>query len=147
MTVNGQRLSHIAPRVPNLARAKAFYTEVLGCALVRAAPPLVLVNGDGILLGMRGDQAETPRGDRFNPYRVGLDHLALPARHCGALDGLKNTRDAAGVRQNGSEQDALTNASYSSCYDPDGSAWEFSVVDMTQGDRWGPGCADGWKQS
>jgi len=131
--VNVQGLSHIALRVTDLTRAKAFYTEVLGFALVREAPTLVLVSGYGILLGMRGDQAETPRGDRFNPYRVGLDHLALAAPDRGALDGLKNTLDAAGVRHNGIEHDALTNAPYISFYDPDGIAWEFYVLDMARG--------------
>ena len=88
MTVNVQGLSHIALRVTDLARAKAFYTDVLGFALMRDTPTLVLVSGYGILLGMRGDQAETPRGDRFNPYRVGLDHLALAAPNRDALAGM-----------------------------------------------------------
>ncbi len=132
MTLNVRGLSHIGLRVTDLARAKAFYMETLGFQLVREAPTLVLVSGYGVILGMRGDQPETPPGDRFNPYRVGLDHLALAAPDRAALDDLKSALDAAGVHHNGIEQDALTNAPYISFYDPDGIAWEFYVFTMGQ---------------
>ncbi len=130
MALNVRGLSHIALRVTDLARAKAFYTAVLGFQMVQEIPSLVLVSGYGFLLGMRGDAAETPQGDRFNPYRVGLDHLALAAPDRAALDSLKSALDAAGVRNNGIEDDALTHAPFISFYDPDGIAWEFYVFDM-----------------
>ena len=100
----------------------------MGFQLVVDLPTLAAVAGYGIVLGMRGDQEETPRGDRFDPYRVGLDHLALAAPDRAALDGLKATLDAAGVPNNGIEVDAVTNAPYISFYDPDGIAWEFYVL-------------------
>ena len=112
-------LSHIALRVTELARAKAFYTGTLGLQVV--------LEVEGLLLGLRGDDPRTPPGEQFNPYRVGLDHLALAVADRDTLDGLKGTLDAAGVRHNGIEEDPLTQAPYISFYDPDGIAWEFYV--------------------
>jgi len=68
MTLSVRGLDHIALRVTNLARSKAFYTEVLGFEVAVDIPTLVLVTGYGIQLGMRGDEAQTPQGDRFDPY-------------------------------------------------------------------------------
>ena len=126
-------LSHIALRVTELARAKAFYTGTLGLQVVLEVEGLLLVNGYGLLLGLRGDDPRTPPGEQFNPYRVGLDHLALAVADRDTLDGLKGTLDAAGVRHNGIEEDPLTRAPYISFYDPDGIAWEFYVFALPPG--------------
>ncbi len=133
MTLNVSGLNHIALRVTNIARSKTFYTQTLGFEVVMEVPTLLLLNGYGILLGMRGDEAQTLQGDRFDPYRVGLDHLALAAPDRAALDSLKGALDAAGVSHNAIEEDALTHAPYISFYDPDGIAWEFYVFDLPQG--------------
>ncbi len=127
MSLQVRGLSHIALRVTNIARSKAFYTETLGFEVAVDIPTLVLVTGYGIQLGMRGDEAQTPPGDHFDPYRVGLDHLALSVPERGALDGLREALDAAGVRHHGIQENPLSHAPYISFYDPDGIAWEFYV--------------------
>lgn len=85
---------------------------------------IVLVNAGGVLLGMRGGNPETAPDDRFNPMRVGIDHLALAVSDPAALEGLQKQLDAAGVRNNGVEDDTTTGGRYISFYDPDGIAWE-----------------------
>ncbi len=120
-------LGHIALRVTDRARAKACYTGTLGCEVMLEAEGLLLVNGYGILLGMRGDAPPTPRGDRFAPHRVGRDHLALAVADRDTPDRLAVLLNAAGVRHNGSEEDPLARAPYSSFYDPDGIAWQCYV--------------------
>jgi glyoxylase I family protein len=117
-------LSHLALRVTDLARAKRFYAETLGFPVVLEQGDLVLVNAHGVLLGMRGGNPATAPGDRFDPYRVGIDHLALAVADPAALDGLARQLDAAGVRHNGVEDDPTTGGRYISFYDPDGIAWE-----------------------
>jgi len=116
-------LHHIGLRVSNIERAKAFYTSALGFASVLDTDGLSLVGGHGTLLGLRGGAPETPAGDTFSPFRVGLDHVALGVG-AAALESLKASLDAANVRNNGIEHDDLTGASYVSFYDPDGIAWE-----------------------
>ena len=117
-------LHHLAIRATDLRRARAFYVDVLGFEPVLEVDGLIIVNAGGTLLGIRGDAPETPAADRFDPYRVGLDHVALAIPDPGALAALRAQFDAAGVRNNGVEDDALLGAKYISFYDPDGIAWE-----------------------
>lgn len=121
-------LSHVTIRVTDLARAKEFYTRTLGFQQVLEADGLVLVNASGTLLGIRGDAQETQTGDRFDPFRVGLDHLALAVPGADVLPALKAQLDAAGVPNQGVEGDALTGGTYISFYDPDGIAWELYAM-------------------
>jgi len=76
MTVNISGLDHIALRVTNIARSKAFYTETLGFQVAVEIPTLLLVTGYGIQLGMRGDEAQTPTRIK----------LILPRRAQGGVD-------------------------------------------------------------
>lgn len=78
MTVNISGLDHIALRVTNIARSKAFYTATLGFQVAVEIPTLLLVTGYGIQLGMRGDEAQTPKvtistltvwGSTISPWR------------------------------------------------------------------------------
>ena len=128
MAVQTAGWSHIALRVGDLGRAKEFYTQALGFPVVLEAKGLVLVNAGGALLGLRGGAAQTSPDDRFDPYRVGLDHLALAVESADALQSLKSQLDAAAVRNNGIEQDSLTGGMYISFYDPDGIAWELYAL-------------------
>ncbi len=124
MPIHTNGLSHIALRVTDLARAKQFYSEILGFPVMMEFADIVLVNAGGVLLGMRGGNPETAPDDRFNPLRVGIDHLALAVSDPAALEGLQKQLDAAGVRNNGVEDDTTTGGRYISFYDPDGIAWE-----------------------
>ena len=124
MPIHTNGLGHIALRVTDLARAKQFYSEILGFPVMMEFADIVLVNAGGVLLGMRGGNPETAPDDRFNPMRVGIDHLALAVSDPAALEGLQKQLDAAGVRNNGVEDDTTTGGRYISFYDPDGIAWE-----------------------
>jgi len=124
MTIQSGGIGHIALRVTDLSRAKAFYADALGFPVVLENDGLVLVNVHGTLLGLRGAEAPTPADDRFDPFRVGLDHIALTVADSGELDGLKAKLDEASVKNNGVERDELTGGTYIAFYDPDGIAWE-----------------------
>ena len=124
MKLNAHGLSHLGLRVTDLARAKRFYVDTLGCQLVREADGVVLINAYGLQIGLQGADAYSLRDDRFDPFRVGLDHLALAIEDPGILEDLKRNLDLAGVRNNGIEEDPETHDKYISFYDPDGIAWE-----------------------
>jgi len=124
MQLQTNGLSHLALRVTDLARSKQFYAETLGFPIVMEMGDIVLVNANGILLGMRGGNPQTAPDDRFNPYRVGLEHVAFAVADPADLEGMQQQLDAAGVRNNGVEDDASTGGRYISFYDPDGIAWE-----------------------
>jgi glyoxylase I family protein len=124
MQLNAKGLSHLGLRVTDLARAKHFYVDTLGCQLMREAEGVVLINAYGLLIGLQGADAYSSRNDRFDPFRVGLDHLALAVQDASVLEGLQRALDAAGVRNHGVEEDPETHDKYISFYDPDGIAWE-----------------------
>jgi glyoxylase I family protein len=128
MPIQTAGLHHLAIRVTDLARARQFYVETLGFQPVLELSGLIIVNANGTLLGIRGDAPETMRSDKFDPFRVGLDHLALAVSDASALVDLQAQLDRAEVRNNGIEEDAVLGAKYISFYDPDGIAWELYAM-------------------
>ena len=128
MKLNANGLSHLGLRVTNLARAKRFYVDTLGCQLVRETDGAVLVNMYGMLMALNGADTSTSSVDHFDPFRVGLDHLALTVEDSSYLEDMKRELDAAGVRNNGVEEDPETHSKYISFYDPDGIAWELYAI-------------------
>ena len=130
MKLNANGLSHIGLRVTDIARAKHFYVDTLGGQLVREIDGAVLINMYGMLFALYGDDSNSSRKDHFDPFRVGLDHIALAIEDPNILVNLKQELDAARVRNNGVEVDPETHDRYISFYDPDGIAWElYSVTD------------------
>ena len=125
LTTNG--LHHLALRVTDLQRSTEFYTRIFGMQPLLEVEGLTLLSGNGLLLGLRSTAAPGS-DDRFDPARVGLDHLAVAATDIAALEQMQRQLEGAGVPTNGVEQDALTGATYVSFYDPDGIAWELYVL-------------------
>jgi glyoxylase I family protein len=128
MKLNATGLSHLGLRVTNLARAKHFYLDLLGCQVVRETDGGVVVNVSGMLVALYETASSSSSYDHFNPFRVGLDHLALAVEDPGLLEGLKQELDAAGVPNNGVEEDPETHDKYISFHDPDGIAWELYSI-------------------
>ncbi len=128
MKLNASGLSHLGLRVTNLARAKHFYIDTLGCPLVRETDGGAVVNIAGILLALYETDSYNSTFDHFNPFRVGLDHLALAVEDPDTLEELKQELDAAGVPNNGVEEDPETHDKYISFHDPDGIAWELYSI-------------------
>src|SRR5215472_10860956 len=108
MKLNATGLSHLGLRVTNLERAKHFYIDILGSQLVRETDGGVLVNISGMLVALYETDSYSSRHDRFNPFRVGLDHLAIAVEDPNILEDLKQELDAAEVPNNGVEQDPET---------------------------------------
>ena len=124
MKLSANGLSHLGLRVTDLARAKHFYVDTLGCQLVREIDGAVLIDVYGTLFALYGDDSHTYKKDHFDPFRVGLDHIALAIQDSKILEDLKQELDAAEVHNNGVEVDPETHDRYISFYDPDGIAWE-----------------------
>ena len=67
---------HFALRVTNLARSVAFYQKLFGFQLVVELPDVTILSNGTLILGLRGQQ-DTGSGDRFDEFRVGLDHISF----------------------------------------------------------------------
>ena len=126
MPVNSHGLQHWAIRVSDIERAKRFYGETLGFELLREQQREddVVLNfrvGDS-WFGIRGGHANTAPDDRFDPFRVGLDHLALHVSSADELPRLMEELDAAGVPHSGIQSEF--GAQFICFKDPDEIPWE-----------------------
>jgi len=119
-------LSHIALRVSDLARARRFYAGTLGFpVLLDAAPHAVVIAAGGIAFGLLAPTEQTPAGDTFSPFRVGLDHVALACADEAELDRVAAALAEAGVESTGAKTDAASGKRYVAFKDPDRIQWEF----------------------
>jgi catechol 2,3-dioxygenase-like lactoylglutathione lyase family enzyme len=99
MTTPG--IHHVALRVSDYARAKRFYTRDPGVPVLLEVPNLLLFAAGGTAIAIRGPETETPAGDLFTPFRVGLDHIALACTDEGELERVAAALSAAGIENTG----------------------------------------------
>ncbi|MGQ0561381.1 MAG: VOC family protein [Gemmatimonadota bacterium] len=113
-------IHHISLRTTDLARAKQFYVELLGFPVVVETGEVCLVLAGTSLIGLRGPVAETPKGDAFDPFRVGLDHFALTCPDMQELERIAAALENAGIWNTGIKKLDAFNAHYVGFKDPDG---------------------------
>jgi catechol-2,3-dioxygenase len=128
MQLGAYPLAHLGLRVSDPGRAKHFYIDTLCFGLLRESAGAVFMDAHGLPIALLGPAEQTDGADGANPFRVGLDHLALAIADVGELEGLRRQLDAASVPNHGIEQDPATDATYLSLYDPDGIAWELYAM-------------------
>jgi glyoxylase I family protein len=103
-------IHHLRLTVTDLQRSREFYTTVLGFEVAAESPPpgdpsaaevfkilfggVVLIRGS-LLLGLR---PVAPPGDRFDPDRVGLDHLSFSVSSRDDLEQAARVLDEHGAR-------------------------------------------------
>jgi len=110
MLASTRGMAHLALRVSNMARSRAFYVDTLKLPVQMDLPDRLLLNVQGLIMALVGDDPHTAANDHFDPYRVGLDHLALSVPEVDALDGLLAGLNQAGVPNHGIEIDEVTGA-------------------------------------
>jgi glyoxylase I family protein len=94
--------NHVILTVSDLDRARAFYGDLLGFEITQYQNMLYFaIAHNGSCWLVKHDQ--TPEGDRFSEFRIGLDHLAFDAPSKEFLDQLAEKLIAAGVNTQGVE--------------------------------------------
>jgi glyoxylase I family protein len=121
-------IHHLALRATNLNRARAFYGETLGFPVVLETPTLFIFLAGDTAIAVRGPEASTAPTDRFDPFRVGLDHMALGCRREAELERVAAALAAAGVPSTGVKLDPVLQRRYVAFKDLDGIAWEFYMA-------------------
>ena len=103
-------IHHLRLTVTDVNRSKDFYTGVLGFQVAVDAPPpsdhpeyglikaalqegVVLINGT-MLMGLRPARSKS---DRFDEFRVGLDHMSFAVNSRADLERAVQALDARGV--------------------------------------------------
>ena len=94
-------LNHIIITIKDVKISQAFYGELLGFELEDIADGFFLRTG-GVAIFFFPSNHPIP-DDRFNEFRIGLDHLSFTAPSESALQSLAERLLAAGVETKGVE--------------------------------------------
>ena len=127
MNIKTTGVHHIALRSGNLERSKRFYSEVLDFPVLMESPIFIFLAGS-TAIAVRGPEADSPQGDVFNPFRVGLDHIALACEDESELQRVASALSEAGVENTGVKTDEALGKRYVAFKDPDRIAWELYMV-------------------
>ncbi len=119
---------HITLRSSDLERSRRVYAEALGLPLALQLPNLLIFLAGSTAVAVRGPEASTPKGDRFSPFRVGLDHVALACSHEEELERVAGALARADVPSTGVRTDEVLGKRYVAFKDPDGIAWELYMA-------------------
>ena len=120
-------LHHIGLRTADVERAKRFYAEILGLPLMLETPTFLVFLAGTSLIGIIGPTEKTPKGDAFDPFRVGMDHAALACPSKVELQRVAEALTAAGIKNTGLKTEKILDQQfeYVAFWDPDGIKWEF----------------------
>lgn len=119
---------HVALRVSDYERARRFYIDTLGFEVALEQANLLIFLAGGTAIAVRGPEERTPTGDAFDPFRVGLDHLALTCNEEGELERVATALEKAGIENTGIKVDQTLGKRYVAFKDPDRIAWEFYMA-------------------
>lgn len=120
-------IHHITLRTSNMARAKSFYQDTLGFQIAMEVTDLFIFIAGGTFIGMRPATVQSP-DEKFNPFNIGLDHLALGCADETELHRVADALAAANVENTGVKFDATLGKKYVSFKDPDRINWEFYMI-------------------
>jgi glyoxylase I family protein len=121
-------IHHIALRSANIERSKRFYADTLGFSVIREVPGLFIFLAGSAAIGVRGPDTQTSPGDRFSPFRVGLDHIALACADEAELNRVASALSSAGIENTGVKRDPTLDKDYVAFKDPDGISWELYMA-------------------
>lgn len=126
--ISTPHVHHVALRVTDFDRAKQFYVDTLGFDVALEKPNFLIFFAGSTAIAVRGPENGTPENDVFNPFRVGLDHLALACEDRAELERVADALEAAGIENTGLKVDDTLGKSYVAFKDPDRIAWEFYMA-------------------
>lgn len=121
-------IHHIALRVSDFERARRFYIDTLGFPVALEAENIFLFMAGNTAVGIRGPEDQTPEEDVFDPFRVGLDHVALGCEDEAELKRVARALEEAGIENTGVKLDETLGKKYVAFKDPDRISWEFYMV-------------------
>lgn len=119
---------HVALRSSDLSRARVFYVDRLGFPVLLEAEGIFIFAAGNTAIAVRAPDGKTAGGDRFNPFRVGLDHVALGCTDAKELRRVAEALAASGIDNTGVKTDATLGKEYVAFKDPDGIAWELYMA-------------------
>lgn len=116
---------HIAIRVTDMQQSKAFYIDKLGFKAVLDQPELLIFFAGTTAIAIKGPEGKVSADDQFNPFRVGLDHIALGCDNREELERVEKALKDHGIENTGIKLDPTLQKDYIAFKDPDRISWEF----------------------
>ncbi len=121
-------IHHLTLRSSNYERAKSFYTEQLGFEIALEKPNLFIFFAGSTAIAVRGPEAQTPEKDQFDPFRVGMDHVALACESEDELQRVAAALEREQIENTGVKTDETLGKKYVAFKDPDRISWEFYMA-------------------
>lgn len=128
MDIQTPGIHHLALRVNDFERSKKFYLETLGFAKIMEKPGLCLFQAGKTAIAILAPAEDTPSGERFSPFRVGLDHLAIGCERREDLESVAGALEENGIENTGIKHDELLDREYIAFKDPDRISWEYYMT-------------------
>ncbi|MCB0848070.1 MAG: VOC family protein, partial [Bacteroidetes bacterium] len=79
-------------------------------------------------IALKGPEGRVSPGDQFNPFRVGLDHIALGCDDRAELERVAQALNAHNIENTGIKLDETLQKDYVAFKDPDRISWEFYSI-------------------
>jgi len=115
-------LNHIIMTIKDVKVSRAFYGDLLGFEIKELPDGFFFITG-GVMIFFYSSHHPLPE-DRFNEFRIGLDHLAFTAPSEDALQSLAELLQVSGVETKGVEI-YQTGNKYIAFRDPDNIQLEY----------------------
>jgi glyoxylase I family protein len=119
-------IHHIALRCTDSKRTKDFYQNILGLPLVLDTPDLFGFMIANVFLGFK--MASPQSENVFNPFNIGLDHIAIACEKESDLHEFAKQLQEAGIENTGVKTDETLQKLYVAFKDPDRIQWEYYMV-------------------
>ncbi len=119
---------HVALRCTDLPRARMFYIDTLGFVPLLETPEILIFAAGQTAFAIRAPGATTAAGDAFDPFRVGLDHVALACADVAELHRVASALTGWGIESTGVKTDEVLGKEYVAFKDPDAIKWELYMV-------------------
>lgn len=120
-------IHHLALRTSDMSRAKSFYVDTLGFTLALETTDLFIFIAGSTFIGIR-PAVVNDADEKFNPFSIGLDHLALGCSDEAELQRVADALSEAKIENTGVKMDETLGKKYVSFKDPDKINWEFYMV-------------------
>lgn len=121
-------IHHLTLRCTDMARTKSFYQDTIGFTLILDSPDLVCFLAGSQIIAFRPATPKHAEDDRFYPFNIGLDHLALACSSESELQRVATELSDAGVDNTGVKLDDVLQKKYVAFKDPDRIQWEFYMA-------------------
>jgi len=121
-------IHHLALRSSDLARSRRFYIELLEFPLALEGPNIFLFLVGDTAVEMRGPESLTPAHEVFNPFRAGLDRIAIACADEQELARVVAAMSRAEIAHTGIRTDPALDRRYVAFEDPDRIGWELGCT-------------------